>query len=160
VEEERSVAREHARAVLDDERYLGLLDRLENAGDPPPATEPRSATLAEAWAREFRRLRRTIDRLDDDSTDAELHAARIRAKRARYAAELALHELGEPGERFVSASKRLQEVLGEHQDACVAIERITAWASEEGVREGAASLLAVEARRRQRARSAWPKAWK
>jgi len=161
VETERRAAREAAIAVLEDDRYLRLLERLEGAGDPPAAAEPSSKTLAEVWAKEFKRLRRTFRDLTAEATDAELHRARIRAKRARYTAELALHELGDAGERFVSATKRLQDVLGEHQDACVAIERIAVWAEKiEGGPEAAGAIVALEGGRKKRARAEWPKAWK
>ncbi len=161
LEGERASARKGAIAALEDERYLRLLDRLEAAEEPPAAPDPGSNTLASVWSRELKRLRRTFARLDDDSTDRELHKARIRVKRARYAAELALHELGEPGTRFVEAAKRLQDVLGEHQDARVASERITTWASEADPDGRAVTrLLAREKARRRRARAAWPKAWK
>jgi len=99
--------------------------------------------------------------LDDDSSDDELHAARIKVKRSRYAAELAAHELGLPGERFVDAAKALQDVLGEHQDAFVAEERIRAWS--DGRREAddaVRKLLKWERARRRKARAEWPQAWR
>ena len=66
-----------------------------------------------------------------------LHASRIAVKRARYAADLAAHELGRPGERFVAIAKQLQDILGDHQDAVVAQARIRAWAdSSAGLRAG------------------------
>ena len=49
---------------------------------------------------------------------------RIRGKRARYAAELAEGAVGKPARRFVEDAKRFQDVIGEHQDAVVAEERI------------------------------------
>ena len=161
LEGERSSAREDAIAALEDERYLRLLDRLDAAEEPPAAASPGTETLATVWSRELKRLRRTIARLDDDSTDQELHRARIRVKRARYAAELALHELGDPGRRFVEATKKLQDVLGEHQDACVAVERFGARAvGADRDDEAVKRLLAREKARRRRARAGWPKAWK
>ena len=54
-------------------------------------------------------------------SDAALHEVRIRAKRCRYAAELV-----EPGDRPAARATsrarcaRVQDVLGEHQDAVVA----------------------------------------
>ncbi|HET7743691.1 MAG TPA: CHAD domain-containing protein, partial [Gaiellaceae bacterium] len=161
LESELASARKEAIAALDDERYLRLLDRLEAASEPPAAPDPSTETLASVWSHELDRLRRTFARLDGDSTDRELHRARIRAKRARYAAELAVHELGDPGRRFVEAAKKLQDVLGEHQDACVASERFRAWAASAG-EDGRAvkRLVAREKARRRRSRSAWPKAWK
>jgi CHAD domain-containing protein len=113
------------------------------------------------WADEFGRTRRVFSRLDSNSSDQELHAGRIRAKRARYAAELAAHELGRPGERFVAAAKSLQDVLGEHQDAFVAEEQVTAWAKENESAASAVELLLERERdRRTNARAEWPAAWK
>jgi CHAD domain-containing protein len=160
LERERRKGRVSAVAALSDERYFGLVDRLESP-HPPPAAVGTSATLAEVWWAEFGRTRRTFARLDDDSTDDELHAARIRVKRARYAAELAAHELGVPGERFVDAAKKLQDVLGEHQDAFVSEERIRAWS--EGKSEAGTAvrkLLKRERARRRKARAEWPRAWR
>lgn len=157
--DEHEQARTAAVAALDDERYLALLDRLERV-------EPRLAadvtqTVTGLWWEEFRRTRREFEQLGPKSSDEELHAARIRTKRARYAAELAVHELGAPGERFLDAAKRLQDVLGEHQDSAVAEERMVAWASAApGGMEAVEPLLERERKRRKRARAEWPRAWK
>ena len=143
----------------------GALPRVARSARRPAATASStgaSSTLAELWWAEFARTRRRFERLDRESSDDELHAARIRVKRTRYAAELAAHELGAPGERFVDAAKVLQDVLGAHQDACVAEEHIRAWA--EGKPEAAADavgkLLERERARRRKARAEWPEAWK
>jgi CHAD domain-containing protein len=159
VERERSEAREKLLAVLSDERYFVLLDQLEQR-DAPPLADKEATTLGELWWKEFRTVRRAFSRLDSGPSDAELHAARIKVKRARYAAELASHELGEPGEQFVSAAKKLQDVLGEHQDAVVAEERIEAWKRSGGNAHTADLLVALEQGRRRDARAAWPAQWK
>lgn len=159
LEREHAAARAAAVAALSDERYLALLDRLESA-ELQAAPDGRGS-LADLWWNEVERTRRRFERLGRASSDDELHAARIQAKRARYAAELAGHELGQPGKRFVAAAKRLQEVLGEHQDACVAEERIRAWAADSPGASGVAeTLLERERARRRKARSEWPVAWK
>ena len=159
LEREREHARGAALAALSEDRYLKLLDRLE-APDPKLAPDA-NATLGELWHDEFRRTRRTFKKLDSKSSDAELHAARIKVKRSRYAAELAENELGRRGEKFVDAAKKLQDVLGEHQDAVVADEHVKAWTAGEPDREAAAApLLERERQRREEARSSWPAAWK
>jgi CHAD domain-containing protein len=159
LERERGEAREAAVAAISDERYFALLDRLEASRQPVLGGS--DGTLADLWWDEFRRARRRFRRLEPDSTDAELHAARIRAKRARYAAELAAAELGPPGDRFVAKAKKIQDILGEHQDSVVAQGRISRWVeSEGGSREVADELLARERERREEARSDWPAAWK
>jgi CHAD domain-containing protein len=159
LERDHEKARRVAVAALSEARYLALLDHLEEL-DPKLAPDA-NATLGQLWQDEFRRTRRTFAKLDSKSTDAELHAARIRVKRARYAAELAEKELGRAGERFVDAAKELQDVLGEHQDAVVATERVNAWTAGDSSREAAAvPLLDRERERREGARSSWPAAWK
>jgi CHAD domain-containing protein len=159
LERERSRARRSAVTALSRKRYFALLDRLEQAGRPPLVAES-DARLADLWWDEFKRTRKAFAVMDDDSPDDELHAARIRVKRARYSAELAAHELGARGERFVSAAKKLQDVLGEHQDAVVAEEWLTRFgdASPES-EEVVARLVAQERKRRRKARRGWPDAW-
>lgn len=156
--QEHARAREQAVSALSDKRYLGLLDRLEGAepvGDPDA-----EATLAGLWRAELERTRKRFGKLGAHSADDELHAARIQVKRVRYAAELAEPELGKRGRRFVAAAKELQDVLGEHQDACVAEERIRAWAEREpGVSDVAERLVTHERERRHTARAEWPAAW-
>jgi CHAD domain-containing protein len=160
LERERTRARRSAVTALTRKRYFALLDRLEQAGQPPLVAES-DVRLADLWWDEFKRTRKAFALLDDDSPDDELHAARIRVKRARYSAELAAHELGARGERFVSAAKKLQDVLGEHQDAVVAQERLRALAlrmPEAAV--GAGRLLEREWGRVTATRADWPDAWK
>ncbi len=107
------------------------------------------------------RTRRRFEKLDGESSDDELHAARIRVKRTRYAAELAANELGMPGARFVDAAKVLQDVLGEHQDASVAEEHIRAWAEgKPDAADAVRKLLKRERAGRRKARADWPQAWK
>jgi CHAD domain-containing protein len=159
LERDHSAARAAAVAALSDERYFALLDRL---AEVEPMIDPDADdTYADLWWKQFKRTRKGFADLDSKSSDEELHASRILVKRARYSAELAGHELGKPGERFVDAAKKLQDVLGEHQDAAVAEERIAAWAAgESDAGEAASGLLERERERRKQARKDWPKAWK
>lgn len=157
LEAERETARIAVVEALTSDRYLALLDRLDGVGAPPAGRSVQP--LLEVWRREWRRTRKALAGLDVRSPDAELHAGRIRVKRARYAAELAAHELGKPAARFVGRAKRLQDVLGEHQDACVAEERIAAWAAEGADPAASAGLLEQERGRKAAARAAWPAAW-
>jgi len=158
LEDERARARVVVVGALSSDRYLSLLDRLECVGEPRGSG--RESPLRDVWRAEWRRTRKAFVLLDDESSDAGLHAARIRVKRARYAAELASHELGKRGKAFVEAAKELQDVLGEHQDAVVADERIRAWAADGAVTEPVERLLARERDRTSEARAAWPAAWK
>jgi CHAD domain-containing protein len=159
LERERNRVRRSAVTALSRKRYFALLDRLEQAERPPLVAES-DVSLADLWWDEFKRTRKAFAVLDDDSPDDELHAARIRVKRARYSAELAAHELGSGGERFVSAAKKLQDVLGEHQDAVVAEEWLTRFGDASPASEEIVALLVErERKRRRKARRGWPDAW-
>jgi CHAD domain-containing protein len=159
LEAEREHARADALAALSDERYVALLDRLETVADPPLTGD--DSTLRRLCRKELKRARRVFEALGPDASDEELHEARIRVKRARYAAELASHELGKQGDRFVDAAKELQDVLGDHQDAVVAEERLRAWARTHPRAGLAAGRLIDRAlARKQQARSDWPAGWK
>lgn len=151
LERERRSARGKLVKALASARYFALLDTLETS--PPPLAS--STTLQEIQAAEHRKLRNAMRALDDASPDAELHAARIKAKRARYAAELA------GDDAYVKAAKRVQDVLGEHQDAVVAAERLRALATrapDSSLSVG--RLLEREQARADAGRVDWPRAWK
>ena len=94
--------------------------------------------------------------MPDEPADEELHKVRKVGKRARYAAELAGRK------NFVKRAKKLQDVLGEHQDAVVAAGRLRELAAEAGPGQALAAgrLVEREEERRADARAAWPKAWK
>jgi CHAD domain-containing protein len=81
---------------------------------------------------------------------------RKKGKRARDAAELA--DWKEP----VRRAKKLQDVLGEHQDAVVAAERLRQLAAgvPASVALAAGRLIEREEEHRRESRAAWPKAWK
>jgi CHAD domain-containing protein len=113
-------------------------------------------------ARPWRRLSKAVRRLDPVPGDAALHAVRIRTKRVRYAAEALSPAFGKRADRFAGAAKALQEVLGDHQDAVMAAEWLTQHgngADDPSVAFAAGRLAEHEARDRDRARTAWPKAW-
>ncbi|MGB2874328.1 MAG: CHAD domain-containing protein, partial [Gaiellaceae bacterium] len=123
LEHEREAAQALAVEALSSERYLQLLNALE-AGARAPSVRQSEVSLSKLAEREFRRLRKAAERLGPDSTDEELHRARILGKRARYAAELAEPEIGKAAGRVVARAKALQDVLGAHQDAIVAEARL------------------------------------
>jgi CHAD domain-containing protein len=151
---EREAARIEVLAALDSSRYRALLEELQ---EPPALRE--GERLENAAAAEYGRLRKAVKRLGKNPIDDELHRVRIRTKRARYAVEA----LGsEP--RFVARAKDVQDVLGEHQDAAVAEERIRELVAQvRGTGRTAfvaGRLIERQRARRAAARTSWPKAWK
>jgi CHAD domain-containing protein len=158
LDQEREEARNRLLVAMGSARYLMLLDSVEDAARDP-RLQPAEVTVAELAAGEFRRLRRAARKLDPDADDTELHALRIRGKRARYAAELAEAAIGRPATRFVARAKTLQDVIGSHQDAIVAEQSLRRLVAEGSGRQAAfaAGRLVERARgRKEAARSAVP----
>jgi CHAD domain-containing protein len=109
-----------------------------------------SLSLPAVAASQFKKLRKAVKALPKDPNDDDLHAVRIRVKRARYAAELAQPIVGRPAERFVARTRKLQDILGEYQDAVVAEERLRALVDDD--RRSPVGLLANRLVKRQGAR--------
>lgn len=150
--------RAHTRAVeaLESGRYVDLVAALKR-------TEPTEAdaSLPKLAKGEFKRLAKSVEALGNEPSDENLHKARIHAKKTRYAAELAEPVVGKRAAKLVKSAKRLQDALGEHQDAVVAEEMIR----EIGTNGGETAFLAGEIverqkERRQQALAAIPGAWK
>ena len=152
---ERSCSRARLLGALRSNEYLSLLDDTARTIDE---LEPSDAgvVLDELADRAFSRLREAVHALPDEPADHELHAVRKKGKRARYAAELAGWK--EPVQR----AKQLQDVLGEHQDAVIAAERLRQLAAgaPSQVALAAGRLIEREEEHRRESRAAWPKAWK
>lgn len=156
--------RAQARAALLDglrsQRYLDLLGRLEEAGRAPRVVA--AVSLNAIAGSEFRKLRRAMRALGEAPTDAELHAVRIRGRRARYATELAEAAVGEAASRFIRRAQVFQDVLGEHQDASVAerrIRQLVASARARWAAFAAGRLVERQRARREAARAALPDTW-
>jgi CHAD domain-containing protein len=153
LERERAAHRERLAAALDSERYVKLLDAF-GAAIASLADIDVKGGLKPLAAAELRKLRKAADELPQDPSDEDMHALRIRAKRARYTAELAG---GKKLAGYVEALKQLQDVVGEHQDAVVAEERLRAVLRGRSAL-AAGRLIEREHARRQARRAAFPAA--
>jgi CHAD domain-containing protein len=119
-------------------------------------------SLRKAARKEFDRVAKAMRRVEAEPSDEAVHRARIKGKRARYAAELLEDDLGSAGKRLISAAKRFQDVAGEHQDAVVAEERIRKLLHGKRSQRTALAagiLIAGERERRARASAELPDAW-
>jgi CHAD domain-containing protein len=161
----RDEARERLLASMRTERYAALLDSVVQAARSPAVlpdvAEATSATaLRSVLEAPWKHLRAAAGHAREEPSDEALHAARIRAKRVRYAAEAVSPVFGKRAAAFARAAVELQDVLGEHQDAVVA----TAWLREAAqgappAAFAAGQLVAIEAEAARAARAAWPDAW-
>ncbi|MEB3366021.1 CHAD domain-containing protein [Saccharopolyspora mangrovi] len=161
-------ARGEMLAALDGDRYWNLLDRLAWATRELSGRDSdvdAESQLRRLVRRQFGKLHKAVERLPDEPADAQLHALRIDGKRVRYTAELAEPLLGAPVKRLIKATKGFQDVLGEHQDACVAEERLRALLDAVGPRPeveiafAAGRLVEREEVRKADRRARWPESW-
>ena len=123
---DREIARAEMLDVLSSRRYTALLRRLAVAVSRPLPAAPGNAgatALVELVRAEYRRLSKAVQAAGEDPPDEVLHALRIHGKRLRYTGELAAAGRG-PARKLVESTVALQDVLGEHQDACVAQHRV------------------------------------
>jgi CHAD domain-containing protein len=158
LEGQREEAHELLLEALRSERYLELLNLFatEIALLRTDATEADLHAIAED---EARRLRKAYAALGPDPADPELHAIRIRAKKARYAAELAAQAEGRRAAGLVQVLKRLQDLIGTHQDAVVAEQRVRSLARGRALL-AAGRIIELERARKREARLKLPRAWK
>jgi CHAD domain-containing protein len=124
LEDDHALARADLLRSLRHPRYAGLHRALHDAVTTPRLTASAHShavdALPNAVRPAWRRLRRSVNDLAAAPSDAALHEVRIRAKRGRYAVELASPVIGRPARELGVALTRVQDVLGEHHDAVVA----------------------------------------
>lgn len=119
----------HAKAVtdLDGDRYLAMVEALERfVADPPfsaRAAGPAEEEMRKLVRKAGRRVQDTANQADGHESgpqrDLYLHEVRIKAKRVRYAAEVARPVVGKPARTVGKAMAGVQETLGIHQDSVV-----------------------------------------
>lgn len=161
----REEARKRLLADLESDRYLDLVQSLLTAGVQPQLTPAADAVCAEALPplveSNWRRIRKAVRVLGTEPPDEQLHEVRILAKRLRYAAEAVGMALA-GYDKLAKEAARLQDVLGEHQDAVV----VQGW-----LREQRSSLTSAQAfvagelwglagGEAARSRRDWPGAWR
>lgn len=158
---DRARARAGLNEALDSPRYPRILEQLAAFLSRPPASAS-DVSLPDVAATEWKRLRKAVQKLPGRPSTDDLHAVRIKVKRARYAAELARAAAGARGKRFIHQAKKLQDILGDLQDAVV-IEQYLHDAIDrtEPAQAIQKHLVKRQRKRRKQARAAffeeWPK---
>lgn len=130
-------AREHAMSFLDTERHDQLLNTLVEAAKNPQLTSladlPAREVLPELVTSSFRKLERQVHELRMDGPAETWHKARITAKRVRYSADALKTVFGGPAQRLDLAMSEITDILGDHQDACIAQDLLKELAGTEGI---------------------------
>ena len=130
LEKRRQLARKRMLRALESRRYAHLVTRLTRAlrSGPPrssrPSRTPALAAFPGLIEQRFGRVVKAGRDLQADSPPEAFHRLRIRCKRLRYAVENARDLYGGPAAGYIEVLVRLQDLLGEHQDAFVAISRL------------------------------------
>jgi CHAD domain-containing protein len=151
--------------VLASDRYMQLLEDLLDLALDPPLTKRAQGdagkVIPSLVARPWKKLQKEVASLGDDPTEEALHKVRVRAKRARYACDVAVPVGGTAAADAANALSNVQDVLGDHNDAAVAEAWLRGVAGEVG---RSAAVVAGRLMERQRAestdlREAWAKVW-
>jgi CHAD domain-containing protein len=130
LERRRERARRRMLEGLESLRYARLIARLTEIlrrGPPrrsPAARAPALAAFPALIERRHARVRKAGKGLGARSAPEMFHRLRIRCKRLRYAVENASDLYGGAASDYIDALVRVQDILGLHQDAVVAVSRL------------------------------------
>ena len=157
---------------LKSERYSELVERLRIGSLAPEMTleagEPPSEILPPMISNAWKKLAGAANKLQPKSAPIKYHSVRKMAKRVRYATEALMPNLTTSGrkdaEQFIKRLKKLQDTLGELQDAIVAAKTVSiildAKAQTTPATNAAKRLIAFQEKAAKDARKKFPKVWK
>jgi CHAD domain-containing protein len=149
LEEQRAAARTEMLTVLDSRRYQAFgerFGRMLRSGRTPrtgPAALPARAAAPDLIESRFRRFRKAGARIDENSAPSDYHRVRIRGKRLRYALEFLADLYPGHTRPMIKRLVELQDLLGLHQDADVAIERLRQVVADRGAELPPATVFAM-----------------
>lgn len=137
--------------TLDAKRVRDWLDTLPDrlARTPLPTASvssrnPAALTVVPDLIHErYRKLRKSARRLTRESSMAEFHEVRVRAKKLRYALEVVAPTYRKPAEKMLAALHKLQSRLGMQHDADVISQYLTRLASHPPAGLTAATLFTM-----------------
>ena len=138
LEDEYRTAREEMLATLDSPRYDRLVASMAAALRRGPLRTSRAsrapvlATAPDFVLNRYRAVRKAARRIGPSASPRDYHRLRIRAKRLRYALEFLQDVYPEEIPPVVRRLIELQNLLGAHQDADVAVRRLRSTAAERG----------------------------
>ena len=138
LQSEQLRARKEVTEAMASPRYLDILTILQQwRTQVPTTTEPSAKRLHKRAMKAERKADGRLAAAVDGGDGAMLHRARKAAKRARYAAELRRPIDGSAAAKKAEKHfKRIQRVLGEHQDSVVASDALRRFALTAGTTPG------------------------
>ena len=145
----RNDARALLLEALDSRRYEALVSRFGRVlrGRPTrrndASAQPALAVAPDLIEARFRRVRALGKRIGRSSPAGDYHRLRIRCKRLRYALEFLSDLYPGQAEPLLRRLTELQDVLGLHQDADVAIERLRTLARDHADELDTATIFAM-----------------
>jgi CHAD domain-containing protein len=138
LEGQRAAARRDMLDALESRRYdsfvrrFGRTLRARHAIRSGPASLPALAAAPDLIEARWTSVRKAAKRLGRSATAEDYHRLRIRCKRFRYALEFLTDVYAGRARPVLKQLVTLQDVLGLHQDAVVAIDRLRALTVERG----------------------------
>ncbi|HET6171762.1 MAG TPA: CHAD domain-containing protein [Gaiellales bacterium] len=130
LQEQHETARATMLEMLDSRRYEALVSRLgrtlraRHAHRSGQASQPARALAPDLIESRYRAVRKAGDQISPDSPAISYHRLRIRCKRLRYALEFLGGLYPDQTRPLIKRIVVVQDVLGLHQDAYVAIDRL------------------------------------
>jgi CHAD domain-containing protein/uncharacterized protein YjbK len=168
VRRRRSVAREQMLGALDSDRYERFIASFtELLAHPIDATNVQAAldVAPELILRRQRRFAKMATKIKRNASPEAIHAVRIEAKRLRYALEFFKPLHGKGVTAYIQRLVEVQDLLGAHQDATVAVAQLRELADSSGSLPGPTIFLMGRMAERseadaQKLRSRFPKTYR
>jgi triphosphatase len=146
---QRAGARREMLAALESRRYdsfvrrFGRTLRARHTVRSGPASLPAPAIAPDLIDARWASVRKAAKQIGRSATAEDYHRLRIRCKRFRYALEFLTDVYAGRARPVLKQLVGLQDVLGDHQDAVVAMDRLRALASESGAELAPETVFAM-----------------
>jgi triphosphatase len=127
LEERRIEARRRMLEALDSNRYERFVANFTGTlrrGRSPAPTGPILEVAPDLIRRRYKKVRKDVETLTEDSPPEDYHDLRKKGKRLRYALEPLQGIYGKPAEKMVDLLKDVQDDLGDNQDLVVAAQSL------------------------------------
>jgi triphosphatase len=149
LETQRKEARERMLAALDSGRYERLVATFTAGLQRGPlktsaaSRQPVLGAAPDLILKRYRTVRQRGRRIRRDSSSSDYHRLRIACKRLRYTLEFLSDVYPKEIPPLVKRLVAVQDILGRHQDAFVAVRRLRSTVAEQGISLAPATVFAM-----------------